>query len=51
MVYAASGRDVKTTIVNGKILMEDYEVRCLDEQIILEKMEKTSKDLVSRINS
>ncbi|KXS45078.1 MAG: N-ethylammeline chlorohydrolase [Methanolobus sp. T82-4] len=51
MVYAASGRDVKTTIVNGEILMEDYEVRCLDEQSILEKMEKTSKDLVSRINS
>ncbi|QLC49386.1 amidohydrolase family protein [Methanolobus zinderi] len=51
MVYAANGRDVKTTIVNGKILMENYEVRCLDEQSIIEKMKKTSKDLVSRINS
>jgi len=51
MVYAVNGRDVKTTIVNGKILMENYEVRCLDEQSIIEKMKKTSKDLVSRINS
>ncbi|MDW7732474.1 MAG: amidohydrolase family protein [Methanolobus sp.] len=51
MVYAACGKDVKTTIVNGKILMEDYRINCLDEQSILEKMENTSKELVSRINS
>lgn len=51
MVYAACGKDVRTTIVNGKILMEDYRVISLDEQSILEKMEKTSKELLSRINS
>ncbi|TGC11347.1 amidohydrolase family protein [Methanolobus halotolerans] len=51
MVYAANGKDVKTTIVNGKILMEDHEITCLDEQSILERMKRISKNLVSRINS
>ncbi|MBN2109816.1 MAG: amidohydrolase family protein, partial [Methanosarcinaceae archaeon] len=51
LVYAASGKDVKTTIVDGKILMEDYRVTCLDEQGIIRKMEKISKELVRRINA
>lgn len=50
MVYAACGKDVKTTIVNGKILMDNYRVTSLDEQSILERMEKTSKELISRID-
>lgn len=35
LVHSASGCDVKTTIVDGKILMEDYKVK-LDEERIIE---------------
>ncbi|MCZ7392792.1 MAG: amidohydrolase family protein [Candidatus Methanoperedens sp.] len=36
LVHGASGCDVKTTIVDGKILMEDYEIKVLDEEKIIE---------------
>lgn len=51
LVYAASGKDVRTTIVAGKVLMEDFRVICLDEQDILGKAVQTSKDLAARIGS
>ena len=35
LVHGASGCDVRTTIVDGKILMEDHEVK-LDEEKIIE---------------
>ncbi len=34
LVHGASGCDVKTTIVDGKILMEDYKMKLNDEKII-----------------
>ncbi len=36
LVHGASGCDVRTTIVDGKILMEDYVVKVLDEEKIIE---------------
>ncbi|NJE30119.1 N-ethylammeline chlorohydrolase [Thermococcus sp. 18S1] len=41
LVYSASGNDVETTIVDGKILMLDREVLTLDEERILDEAEKT----------
>lgn len=35
LVYAAQGGDVKTTIVNGKMLMKDYEVLTMDTEKIM----------------
>ncbi len=51
LVYAASGKDVRTTIIAGKVLMEDTRVICLDEQSILEKVMQASRNLLARINS
>ncbi|WP_094228121.1 amidohydrolase family protein [Methanolobus psychrotolerans] len=51
LVYAASGKDVKTTIVNGKVLMEDGKVLSMDEQEVIDAAIKRSKDLISKINS
>ncbi len=39
LVHGASGCNVKTTIVDGKILMEDYQVK-LDEERIIEEARK-----------
>ena len=48
IVYSAHGSDVDTVIVDGKILMENRQVKTLDEQAIMEKAEKTALDLLSR---
>jgi len=48
VVYSANGSDVDTVIVNGRILMEDRELRTLNEKQILEKANKTAQDLLAR---
>ena len=48
IVYAAHGSDVDTVIVDGKILMENRQVKILDEQAVIEKTQKTALDLLSR---
>jgi 5-methylthioadenosine/S-adenosylhomocysteine deaminase len=48
IVYSARGSDVDTVIVDGKILMENRQVKTLDEQAVMEKAEKTAFDLLSR---
>ncbi len=48
LVYCAKGSDVSTTIVDGKILMEDYEVKIFDEAEIMARAEERAKDLMGR---
>ena len=48
VVYSVRGSDVDTVIVDGKILMENREVKTLDEQTVMEKAEKAALDLLSR---
>lgn len=49
LVYSAKSSDVATTIVNGKILMEDYEVKTLNEPEILAKASESALELVSKL--
>jgi 5-methylthioadenosine/S-adenosylhomocysteine deaminase len=51
LVYCASGRDVVTTIVDGKILMEDREVRTIDEATALAEARSRAERLASAVNS
>jgi len=48
LVYSAVGGDVDTTIVDGKILMQNTEVLVLDEDKVLDQAQKTSDDLLAR---
>jgi 5-methylthioadenosine/S-adenosylhomocysteine deaminase len=48
IVYSARGSDVDTVIVDGKILMEHRQVKTLDEQVVMEKAEKSALDLLLR---
>jgi cytosine/adenosine deaminase-related metal-dependent hydrolase len=43
IVYAAKGSDVRTTIVNGKVLMHDRQVRTLDRQAVLADARKMAE--------
>ncbi|MGP8321516.1 MAG: amidohydrolase family protein [Methanosarcinaceae archaeon] len=50
LVYSASGGDVRTTIVNGKVLMDDYRVMVMDEQKVMDDARSAAEDLVLRVN-
>jgi 5-methylthioadenosine/S-adenosylhomocysteine deaminase len=49
LVYSAKGSDVATTIVNGKILMENYEFKTLNEEEVLAKASESAFELVSKL--
>ncbi len=46
LVYSARGSDVDTLIVDGEILMEDREVKTLNESRVMKKAQETAKDLM-----
>lgn len=48
IVYSAHGSDVDTVVVDGKIVMENRQVKTLDEQAVMERAEKTALDLLAR---
>jgi len=48
LVYSARGSDVDTVIVDGKVLMENRNVKTLDEHEIIKKVEERVKGLLNR---
>ncbi|MFH1821002.1 MAG: amidohydrolase family protein [Methanobacteriota archaeon] len=48
LVYSATGGDVDTMVVDGKVLMEDRKVLSLDEKKVLEQAQRISDDLLER---
>jgi 5-methylthioadenosine/S-adenosylhomocysteine deaminase len=48
LAYSAQASDVKTVIVDGKIVMEDYEIKTIDTERIMFETEKAAKDLMRR---
>lgn len=48
VAYSAQASDVKTVIVDGKIIMEDYEIKTIDTERIMFETEKAAKDLMRR---
>ncbi|MDA0525272.1 amidohydrolase family protein [Methanococcoides alaskense] len=51
LVYSAGGSDVRTSIVNGKLLMDDHKVLCMDEQKIIDDAKEAASDLVARVDA
>ncbi len=43
LVYAASPRDVRTTIINGKVVMEDRKIQNVDIAVIREKVREIAR--------
>tara|TARA_Y100001970_G_scaffold292503_1_gene434046 strand:+ start:991 stop:2298 length:1308 start_codon:yes stop_codon:yes gene_type:complete len=48
IVYSAQASDVKTVLVNGEILMENYEIKTINQEETLLKSEKMAFDLIKR---
>ncbi|OPY16189.1 MAG: N-ethylammeline chlorohydrolase [Methanomethylovorans sp. PtaU1.Bin073] len=38
-----------TTIVNGKVLMQDYKVLCMDELKVIEQASIAAEKLIARV--
>ena len=47
LAFTARGDDVRTTIVDGQILMEDREILAGDEQVILNEARRRSAEIFS----
>lgn len=47
LVYSASGRDVRHTIVNGEVLMENRNLQTLDEQEILREAAAWARRIIA----
>jgi len=48
IVYSARGNDVDTVVVDGKILMENKNVKTLEEEKVMLKAQKTATNLLKR---
>lgn len=48
LVYSATGSDVSTTIINGKVVMKDRKVLTVNENEILRKTQDLVEDLIRR---
>jgi len=51
LVYSARAADVDTVLINGRILMEKRELTTVDAEKILEEVERTKDNLLSRLAS
>ncbi len=49
LVYAVKSADVETVLINGKIVMENREVKTVDVGKVLETAEKTKESLLDRL--
>lgn len=48
LAYSVQGSDVDTMIVDGKIIMENRDIKTLDTEKIMFFAERISKDLINR---
>ncbi|MGI6144810.1 MAG: amidohydrolase [Clostridia bacterium] len=48
LVYAAQSSDIKTVIIDGKIVMKDREVLTMDEERIMFEAEKRGQELIRK---
>ncbi|HJH30843.1 MAG TPA: N-ethylammeline chlorohydrolase [Methanosarcinaceae archaeon] len=49
LVYSASGGDVRTTIVDGKVLMDDYRVLVMDEQKVMDEARSATEKILPTV--
>ncbi|MDD3880057.1 MAG: amidohydrolase family protein, partial [Syntrophomonas sp.] len=48
IVYSAQASDVNSVIIDGKIVMENREIKTFDEQEVLAKARETARKLVGK---
>ncbi|MDY6951570.1 MAG: hypothetical protein SWE60_08665, partial [Thermodesulfobacteriota bacterium] len=51
LVYAVSGNDVATAIINGQVVMENRRVTTLDVDALMEDVNRIAQDIVLKAKS
>jgi 5-methylthioadenosine/S-adenosylhomocysteine deaminase len=51
LVYVARGSDVRTTVVNGKVLMRDRRMRTLDEQVVIADARALARTVLAAVSA
>ena len=51
LVYAAKASDVETVIINGRIVMENRKLTMLNTEKVMDMVEKTKNNLLSKLNA
>ncbi|MEM3571509.1 MAG: amidohydrolase family protein, partial [Candidatus Bathyarchaeia archaeon] len=49
IVYSAFGSDVETVIIDGKIIMENYKIKTVDEEKIIKDAENAARNLAIKV--
>jgi 5-methylthioadenosine/S-adenosylhomocysteine deaminase len=49
IVYSALGSDVETVIIDGKVVMENYEIKTINEEKVIKDAENAAKNLAMKI--
>ena len=50
IVYSSDGGVVRTVIIDGKIVMENRQIKTLDENSIIQKVQRLSEEILERCN-
>ena len=50
LVYNADGRSVKTVLVDGQVLIEDYVPRFVDTEKLIRRVQAFGSDMMKRNN-
>ena len=48
LVYAARGADVKTSIINGRVVMKDRQLRTMDLNAVMENVRNIAANIIAR---
>jgi len=48
LVYSSSGNSVQTVIIDGRVVMEDWEIKTVDEEKVLAKCQELSEGILKR---
>lgn len=49
IVYSAQGSDVKTVVINGKVVMKDYKLKLIDETILKQRVENSVNSILRKL--
>ena len=49
MVYSAHGEDVDTSIIDGKIVMQNRELKTVNEEKVIDQAKKTMESVAKKI--
>jgi 5-methylthioadenosine/S-adenosylhomocysteine deaminase len=51
LVYAAKASDVETVIINGRLVMENRQLKTLNIKKVIDMVEKAKNTLLSKLNT